>query len=510
MEQKQIESLTKHNEQLAQFIIRLSKFYEGANKQIDHELQILRGHISGRPNITLATVSIGKLNKLLMQNADSLKKQTSQTISRLESAVKRLQGVASIPPNLKSETARFLSSLSMHSGDMFASLPQFEKALGLYQQALDNSQSNSVSEPQGKTEKSVAATDSTPIDSALHATISKELQQLIEPYYQKNPGDQRLEDVRNKLINGLSPNELMECCLIFIRLIVKEVIKEAGVNGKIVDQLHRSLVKMNKEVSSTLSVAQEKLNLRIEKDNSLQSHIDELGEVVTDSKDLELLKQQAQQYLTKMQTSLNERQESDKEEQQALINLLENLQRELNAMETKTLHYRKKLEDQRAQAHTDPLTRVPNRIAYNQRMEQEFNRWQRHNTGLCVAIVDIDHFKQINDQYGHAAGDKTLQVIAKHLRGNLRKTDFLARWGGEEFVVLFPDSVLGDILPPLQKLREKLAALPFKFKQQPVSITASFGVAQFVKGDTVESVFERADAHLYKAKKNGRNQIISD
>jgi diguanylate cyclase (GGDEF)-like protein len=166
--------------------------------------------------------------------------------------------------------------------------------------------------------------------------------------------------------------------------------------------------------------------------------------------------------------------------------------------------------EQRTQNHTDPLTKIPNRIAYNERMEQEFQRFRRHNTPLCVAVVDIDHFKQINDKYGHAAGDKTLQVIAKQLRANLRKTDFLARWGGEEFVLLFPDSALNDLLDPLNEIRTKLESLPFKCKQQPVTITASFGLTQFQPEDTIEDVFERADKHLYTAKNNGRNQIVSD
>ncbi|WP_100642220.1 GGDEF domain-containing protein [Alteromonas facilis] len=513
MSKKQLDALKQQNEQLAQFIIRLSNFYQGANDSIDQEMKVLRSHISGTPNYTLATVSIGKINQLLMQNAKTVKKQTSETLGRLESAVKRLQGIASIPDNLKSETARFLSSLSMHNGDMFSSFPQFEQAMQLYQQALDNTHpQKEVKASKQAAGKDTGSTDKVeiPIDASLHSAISNELQQLIEPYYQKNPKDKQLADIRNKLLDGLSANELMECCLVFIRLIVKEVVKEVGVNVRVIDQLHQSLIKMNKDIDSTISVAQQKLEQKIEQDAQLQTHIDDLGDAVVKSEDLSALKNQAQQYLTKIQTTMDERKEADKEEQKALITLLESLQRELSSMEKTTLKYRKKLIEQRTQTHTDPLTRIPNRIAYNERIEQEFNRWQRHKTPLCIAVIDIDHFKQINDKYGHAAGDKTLQVIAKQLKSNLRKTDFLARWGGEEFVALFPDSSLSDILEPLDELRRKLAALPFKFKQEPVTITASFGVAQFNSSDSIETVFDRADGHLYKAKNNGRNQIVSD
>lgn len=511
MEKKQLESLKKHNDQLAQFIIRLSNFYEGASGEVDEELQVLRGHLAGNQNVTLATVSIGKLNQLLMQNTQSIKKQTSDTIVRLESAVKKLQRTTDMPEELKGETARFLSSLSMHSGSVFASLPQFERALILYQQALENSggaSAKATNEPKPSENKSSPLEK--PIDDKLHANISAELQQLIEPYFQKNQQDTQLSEVRKKLLDGLTQQELLECCLVLIRLIVKDVVREAGVNSKVIDSLHRSIININQDVSQTIEATQEQYENKHDHNKLLKSQLDDIGEVVTQSEDLDTLKSQAQNYLEKMQSTINDREEAEKVEEQALITLLQNMQRELSSMEKKTQQYRKKLLEQRLQTHTDPLTKIPNRIAYNERIEQEYERWKRSKTPLCMAVVDIDHFKSINDKYGHAAGDKTLQVIAKQLRANLRKTDFLARWGGEEFVMLFPDSELGSLQPALEKIRAKLEGLPFKFKQQPVTITASFGVTQFSGKDNIEAVFERADKHLYTAKNNGRNQIVHD
>ena len=510
MEKKQLESLKKHSDQLAQFIIRLSNFYEGASADVDKELGVLRGHLAGNQNITLATVSIGKLNNLLMENAKSIKKQTSDTLDRLESAVKKLQRTADVPDDLRGEAARFLSSLSMHSGSVFSSLPQFERALILYQEALDNSRTVAKSSiPSTPATKSVQALEK-PLDERLHANISAELQQLIEPYFQKNQQDKQLGEVRKKLLDGLTQHELLECCLILIRLIVKDAVREAGVNSKVIDSLHKSIIDINQDIGSTIETTQAQYEQKESHNKLLQSQLDDIGDVVKQSEDLDHLKSQAQAHLEKMQSTITNRQETEKEEEQALINLLQNMQRQLTSMEKKTQQYRKKLLEQRLQTHSDPLTKIPNRIAYNERIEQEFERWKRSNTSLCMGVVDIDHFKSINDKYGHAAGDKTLQVIAKQLRSNLRKTDFLARWGGEEFVVLFPDSTLSDLKAPLENLRAKLESLPFKFKQQPVTITASFGVSQFSDKDTIETVFERADKHLYTAKNNGRNQIVSD
>ncbi|MBT0585027.1 GGDEF domain-containing protein [Alteromonas oceanisediminis] len=509
MDQKQIDSLKQHNEQLAQFITRLSKFYEGASAEVDRELQVLRGHLAGKQNVTLATVSIKKLNNLMMENAQSLKKQSTDTLHRLESAVKKLQRNANMSEDLKGEAARFLSSLSMQSGSVFSSLSQFERVIILYQQALENGKTDEEEAEKGGNKQAKPNLDK-PIDDRLHAKISAELQQLIEPYYQKNQSDTLLSDVRKKLLDGLTQHELLECCLVLIRLIIKDAVREAGVNGKVIESLHKSIITINQDVNQTIEATQAQFESKASHTQELQSQLGDMGDLVNESTDIDTLKSDAQAYLERMQSTISQREEVEKEEEQVLISLLQSLQRELTTMEKKTQQYRKKLLEQRLQTHTDPLTRIPNRIAYNERMVQEFARWQRSNTPLCMAVIDIDHFKSINDRFGHAAGDKTLQVIAKQLRTHLRKTDFLARWGGEEFVVLFPDSELDSLLEPLETLRAKLESLPFKFKQEPVTITASFGVTQFQEGDSIETVFDRADKYLYSAKNNGRNRIESD
>jgi diguanylate cyclase (GGDEF)-like protein len=141
-------------------------------------------------------------------------------------------------------------------------------------------------------------------------------------------------------------------------------------------------------------------------------------------------------------------------------------------------------------------------------MEIEFKRWQRNGFPLCLAVVDIDFFKRINDNYGHSAGDKTLKVIANALKKSLRSTDFIARFGGEEFVILLPETKLADVSGPLNKIREIIKKIPFKFKNKDVSITISMGVTLFKTGDNPLQAFDRADAALYEAKNGGRDKVI--
>jgi diguanylate cyclase len=122
-------------------------------------------------------------------------------------------------------------------------------------------------------------------------------------------------------------------------------------------------------------------------------------------------------------------------------------------------------------------------------------------------VCDVDLFKRINDAYGHLAGDKVLKIIANSLQRNLRSTDFIARFGGEEFVALMPETSTSEAKIVAEKMRINIEESPFNFKKEPVQITVSFGISEFAEGETAAEVFSRADKALYKAKENGRNQV---
>jgi diguanylate cyclase len=176
-------------------------------------------------------------------------------------------------------------------------------------------------------------------------------------------------------------------------------------------------------------------------------------------------------------------------------------------MEQQAQGYSEHLEEQRLKALIDPLTGLPNRAAWSERLAHEVAQWQTHGNPLLIAMLDLDHFKRINDGYGHLAGDKVLKIIAAQLTKHLRPDDFVARFGGEEFVLLIPNTPLPAGLQLLEKLRAAIEACPFHFKGEPVTLTASIGVAPFALGERSEQVLKRADEALYRAKHKGRNTI---
>lgn len=158
----------------------------------------------------------------------------------------------------------------------------------------------------------------------------------------------------------------------------------------------------------------------------------------------------------------------------------------------------------------DPLTDIPNRRYFLECSIQEFVRARRYHTHLCVASLDIDHFKKINDHYGHAAGDAMLKSLCHHIEQQLRSTDLFARIGGEEFAILMPDIELEGALLLSERIRQAVAEHQLFLNGQEISCTISIGVAILKASDAaIEDCIFRADKALYQAKKNGRNLVES-
>jgi diguanylate cyclase (GGDEF)-like protein len=154
---------------------------------------------------------------------------------------------------------------------------------------------------------------------------------------------------------------------------------------------------------------------------------------------------------------------------------------------------------------TDPLTGIANRRYLDQRLEHEVQRNHRYGDFFSIIMTDLDHFKQINDKYGHNTGDAVLVQFAKILNDNVRASDFVARFGGEEFVILLPDTDKKGAVELAERIRQDIAEQAFQDVQQ--SVTASFGVTTVVHAQNGVAVLKKVDEALYSSKAQGRNRV---
>ena len=166
-------------------------------------------------------------------------------------------------------------------------------------------------------------------------------------------------------------------------------------------------------------------------------------------------------------------------------------------------------EEMRQMAATDFLTGALNRRSFAEVSQREVERARRYGGSFALLILDIDHFKQINDTHGHLAGDVMLQEIVKTLRANLRVVDVLARWGGEEFAILLPDIDSSGCLSTAERLLRAVADLCVPSEEKVMQATISVGGALWIPPEeTTEAVLRRADVALYQAKQQGRNTCV--
>lgn len=182
------------------------------------------------------------------------------------------------------------------------------------------------------------------------------------------------------------------------------------------------------------------------------------------------------------------------------------LQAELAATKAELQEHTRRIEIHMAEARTDALAGVANRRAFDEELVRRYAAWQRQGMALSLAILDVDHFKKLNDTRGHQAGDEVLRGIGRLLATTARDMDFVARYGGEEFAVLLPGTHLGDAKAAAERYRTAIANATFSFGGQEIRVTASVGLAELLPGDTPETLLRHADMALYAAKSNGRNR----
>ncbi|WP_248914622.1 GGDEF domain-containing protein [Pseudomonas moorei] len=315
------------------------------------------------------------------------------------------------------------------------------------------------------------------------------------------------ESMRDRLKNGLNWYELLPILDDFATLML--AISDSGQHEfeAYLQRLNERLESFQSNLQAASAGHADNRSAAQAMDTQIREQVDGLQSSMHEAADLDDLKRVLENHLEGLLGTMDQHRKQRDEREQEVAGRLQSLAERVAHMEQEAQGFREHLEEQRQKALIDPLTGLPNRAAWSERLDQEISQWQRHGNTLMLAMLDLDHFKRINDNYGHLAGDKVLKLIASVLRKRLRSTDFIARFGGEEFVLLMPSTVPAAGMKLLELLRASIEACPFHFKGERVTITISMGLTAFRPGEHSDLVLKRADQALYRAKNAGRNRV---
>lgn len=289
---------------------------------------------------------------------------------------------------------------------------------------------------------------------------------------------------------------------------VQRAVKEKNQVTGFLKEVSERLLELEKEVAAT-STATKEVQLDAKSFNSnLEEELRSFHDTALGSRDFESLRSFVVSQLSKISTVLQKRREEytthiEKAQQESA-----GLKKNFQSLIGKVIDKNKSLMEE---IQRDPLTEIFNRRTYEASISTEFDRFQRYKKPFTLIFFDVDHFKKVNDRYGHDAGDRVLKAIARKVREVLRKPDIFARYGGEEFVIILPETGLDNGLNVAMKIREIVEETVFEYEGERVSITISIGVTEVDAGDTEPTqIAQRADKLLYHAKDEGRNRVVSD
>jgi diguanylate cyclase len=320
-----------------------------------------------------------------------------------------------------------------------------------------------------------------------------------------------VNDLRSRKRDTLNIHEMAE--------LLERVIRYATEQRAQVQREKLELENLVQQTASRLEEITSHLNSELDERNAVQQDTEVLNKSVTDevarirltaegAPDLQTLRGQLTARLEAISTHLTDFRAREDGRIRTYRERVQHMRARISVLERESRSLHESLREEQRLAMLDALTGIPNRAAYDDRIEQEFKRWKRFTRPVSILAWDIDRFKSVNDAYGHKAGDKVLRVVGQHLARHVRDTDFVARYGGEEFVMLLVGTGVEEARVVADKIRVELAALGFHFHDSPVAVTASCGITEFASTDTPDIIFDRADRALYQAKQAGRNCCV--
>lgn len=456
-------------------LVRLSVLVQGRSLALDASLQEFRTSLRQSQSWQQSLQLLSRVER----HSDDAELDEQQLITRLLARLKQ-------SPALNNESGKLLlaSMAQQHSWELV--LLNISRVTELL---LATTQPNSVQPP---------ATDVL----RMRAKISL----LLDSLRSYTSAYDTIDELQALLTNAEQQSQLEDVLQRISGFIANLLTKEQQEFEHYLDSLNTHLqqicvaVRASRDLQDSLDLSSGRLQ------QSLTTTMGDLQDGIVQADTLADLKNRVETNLSVIDQAMRQFQQDEQQKRQEMQQEMASLDRHLQRMNEENERVQRELENSKRQALTDSLTALPNRLAYEQRFQALL---AEHPNGLALAVGDIDLFKAINDNFGHQAGDKLLQIVARLMSASMRASDFLCRYGGEEFVLLLPLAHQDDALRVLEKLRKRIGHTRLHFRGQPISVTISFGLAMARPNEDPESLFRRADEALYLAKHQGRDRVVS-
>ncbi|TYL46825.1 GGDEF domain-containing protein [Marinomonas sp. IMCC 4694] len=346
-------------------------------------------------------------------------------------------------------------------------------------------------------------------DQEILRQISHTLTGLMNNLSLPSHYDEDITELKKALSSNHSLQQLPDLLDEVIHLIMITIGKNQESLTNYLNLLNKQLASINKSISHSYDSQQSLSDSREGFSTRLENQVLDTSNAVKNANDLDSLKTLIDERLNLISHTMTDYKTQIIEQEEHANRSISLLKSKVNKMEKDTVSMRSLLQERLAQAMTDSLTDLPNRTAYQDAILPLCKVMQKTQRPICLAVCDIDHFKNVNDTWGHLAGDKVLRLIPQQVRSILLKDDIMFRYGGEEFVIVFPNTTLQQAIERAEAIRVAIAKTPFNMQGEPVSISVSIGIAELNQKEEPEPLFDRADKQLYIAKESGRNKVVA-
>ncbi|TPE54327.1 diguanylate cyclase [Maribrevibacterium harenarium] len=500
-------------EALRKTISRTSMLAEGNDPEIDKALQQMRLNIAKTDDVNVVLESLKSLEPHVLSFDDKRLERAQAFRNTLHDLLDVLESAPQANISLTAKK-QFEANLRSH----WQTISSWPGLLLQFSSLVEASLTTPTSEEKrppslinrlfGRKETRSTETKHSHEDIMVH--ICHTLAGLIQNLNLPDNYQLQIQDLIQALSGNRDIQQLPALLDEVINLVMVAVGKTQDDLAGYLNQLNKQLASINASIISSYKSQKTLSNQRQDFDSHLTQQVQETSAMANSASDLDSLKSLINERMSTITETMSRYREDMKKQEQQAAKSISQLKHKVNKMEQDASHLRSKMQQKIAEAMTDELTKLPNRASYQEAVMTLCTSARASQTPLCLAVLDIDRFKSINDTWGHLAGDKVLRLVPRQAQTALRKQDVLFRYGGEEFVLLLPALSLEQALATAERVRAAVEQTPFNMNGEPVSITISIGVSLFDGNESSEELFARADKNLYRAKTEGRNRVIGD